>query len=88
MAESLRVASICCSDRWGSVERVMLLSLSCSWSWPNVENRIAINSMKKRRNMAIRAIPSAQSYSVITPVRQGSVRASLAGASSYKGLAA
>ena len=42
---------------------------------------ITINSMKKRRKTVISTIPSTQSYSVMGPVRQGSVKASLAGAS-------
>ena len=42
-----------------------------------------MSSMKNIRNMVIRAIPSAQSYSVIGPVKHGELRASEAGANSY-----
>ena len=43
---------------------------------------MARSSTKKRTKMDIRAMPSAQSYSVIGPVRHGFVRASVAGARS------
>ncbi len=44
---------------------------------------MAISSMKKRTKMVMRAMPSAQSYEVMGPVRQGSVSAVQAGASSW-----
>ena len=49
---------------------------------PKVAKRMAISSTKKRMKMVMRAMPSAQSYRVIGPVRQGSVKASQAGARS------
>ena len=59
-----------------------LCSSSWVWAWPKVAKRIAINSMKKMTKIVIRAMPSAQSYSMIGPVRQAFVRASQAGARS------
>ena len=43
---------------------------------------MAISSMKKRMKTVMSAMPSAKSYEVIGPVRQGSVKASQAGARS------
>ena len=41
---------------------------------------MAMSSTKNRTKMVMSEMPSTQSYSVIGPVRQGSVSASLAGA--------
>lgn len=54
---------------------------------PKVAKRMAINSMKKRIKTVMSAMPSAKSYEVIGPVRQGSVKASQAGARSCAVLA-
>ena len=54
---------------------------------PKVAKRMAISSTKKRMKMVMRAMPSAQPYKVIGPVRQGSVKASQAGARSCAALA-
>jgi hypothetical protein len=43
-----------------------------------------MSSMKNMRNMVISAIPSAQSYSVIGPLKHGELRAFAAGASNYR----
>jgi hypothetical protein len=43
-----------------------------------------MSSMKNMRNMVINAIPSAQSYSVIGPLKHGELRALAAGASNYR----
>lgn len=57
-------------------------STSCSWSCPpKTSNLAARSSMKNIVKMVIRAMPSAQSYSVIGPDKHGDVNASTAGAS-------
>ena len=48
---------------------------------------MAMSSVKKRRKMVMRAMPSTQLYLVMGPVRQGFVRATLAGARSCERLA-
>lgn len=61
----------------------------CSWSCPAAENfprRNASSSTKKREKTDIRAIPCAHGYSVMGPVRQPLVRASLAGVNSFRKL--
>ena len=58
---------------------------SASWSEspPKLPYRKVISSAKKSTNIVIKAIASGHGYSVMTPVKQPSPRASLAGASSY-----
>lgn len=65
------------------------LASPCSWSCPAAENfprRNASSSTKKREKTDIRAIPCAHGYSVMGPVRQPLVRASLAGVNNFRKL--